>query len=184
MGELNPIELLLVSLTISLDTFAAGLAIGARDEQRRGWRIAGAFGLVGGLFLVLGLWAGGAVSRTVRELAEWLGAVVLAGLGLWTLRSSLRRSADDALEPATTGGGLILLSAGLSVDNLVVGFGLGLHGTEPWVTGPTAALVIATTTLAGLAAGRAGYTGLGRWATRGAGALLLLLAGALLLGWI
>jgi manganese efflux pump family protein len=184
VGELNPLELLLVSLAISLDTFAASLAIGAQGEERRGWRIAAAFGAVGALLLVLGLWVGGAVSTTVRELAEWLGALVLAALGLWTLRSSMRESPDDALEPATSGGGLLLLSAGLSIDNLVVGFGLGLHGTEPWLIGPVAGGVILATTLAGLAAGRAGYTWLGSWATRGAGVLLLLLAAALVLGWI
>ena len=70
----------------------------------------------------------------------------------------------------------MLLSAGLSVDNLVVGFSLGLHESSPLLVAATIAAFSMTFAALGM---RLGSKGQHRWERRaaiGSGLLLIALA--------
>ncbi len=83
------VQLYLVAVAISLDTFAASLALGTRTPPSGWLRVAVAFGASGGLFPVVGMWVGLLASGVMAQLAGGLGALVLAGLGGWFLHGAI-----------------------------------------------------------------------------------------------
>jgi putative Mn2+ efflux pump MntP len=178
------VEALVAGVVLGLDNFAAALAIGSLRRDVAAWRVVLAFVAFGAGAPIVGALVGGEVSERVVGWGAWLGAGVLALLGLRALRAGWRaRSADRrAAARAGTGAGLLLVAAGLSADNLVVGFGLGLHGVNALALALSAGVSVAVLTLAGL---RLGGLARDRWESRAqllAGALLLVLAGAVGLG--
>jgi manganese efflux pump family protein len=184
-------ELYLVAVAISLDSFAASLAMGTR-VRRRGWlRVAVVFAVSGGSLPVLGMWMGAMASGALTRLAGGVGALVLAGLGGWFLHGALRpRQGDgagagglDRPDGQVPLGGLLLLALGLSSDNLLVGLGLGLQGETTWLLGALTAFSVFGATLTGLWLGRTKRKLFGRVAEGLAGLLLLGLAAYLLVGW-
>ena len=184
MGELNALELVLVAVVVSLDNLAASVALGASGVRPARWRLALTFAAFGGATPMLGIWIGRALSTTLQTSAEAVGIATLTGLGIWTLVGSLRGSRPTFSSARIHGWRLPLLAAALSTDNLVVGFGLGLHGTEPLVIGMAAGIAVLVATLLGLRLGRGGQRQWGTRASTAAGIMLIVLAGALSLGWI
>jgi len=87
-------QLALVAVAISLDTFAAGVGLGTRTHRREWLRIALIFAVSGGLFPLVGMWIGVVATGLMAQVAEAVGIVVLAGLGLWFMISAWR-SADS-----------------------------------------------------------------------------------------
>jgi putative Mn2+ efflux pump MntP len=94
----------------------------------------------------------------VAETGRWIGAVVLAVLGLWTMWAALAGGfrGQELARRASTWGGLAGLAAGLSIDNLVVGFALGLGGASPLIVAAVIAGFSVGFTLAGLRLGAEG----------------------------
>jgi manganese efflux pump family protein len=185
-------ELSLVAVAISLDSFAASLALGTQ-VPRRGWlRVAVVFAASGGSLPVLGMWMGAMASGVLTQVAGGIGALVLAGLGLWFLYGALRPREGDGAGggrlPGPDGqvplGGLLLLALGLSSDNLLVGLGLGLQGETTWLLGGLTTLSVFGATLAGLWLGRKKRKLFGRVAEALAGLLLMGLAAYLLVEWV
>lgn len=180
------IELVLVALTISLDTFAASLAMGTRPLATARFRIAMVFALVGGSFPVLGMLVGRLLAGPTAAFAEILSVVVLAGLGGWLLNQARHDPGSGLPSPdrAPRGMGLLLLAIGLSTDNLLVGVGLGLQNSASVQLGLLTVGFVFVTTLVGLELGKRKRLYMGRWAEAAAGLLLIALAAAFLLGWI
>ncbi len=122
------LRLLGLVLPLCLDTFAVAAAMGMTG-LRPGQRIR--FGLLfaafeGGMPLV-GLVAGAALSRLIGSFADYLAIAALIGLGAYILL------ADDEKEEArvrrlVTTSGLAMIGLGLSIslDELAIGFTLGL----------------------------------------------------------
>lgn len=183
------IELYLVAVAISLDCFAAALALGTRIRPRGWLRVGVVFALLGGAFPVLGMWLGVMASGALARLAGVTGALVLAGLGGWFLHGALRPG-PGTVAPAHLGrfqeeiptGGLVLLSVGVSSDNLLVGLGFGLQGEPTFLLGAVTAFSVFGATLTGLWLGQTKRKLFGRVAEGLAGVLLLGLAAWLLLG--
>jgi manganese efflux pump family protein len=174
-------ELLVVGFAISLDNLAASLALGARLERRLRLRASLIFAGFGGLAPALGIIVGRHLASPVRAWAEWIGVAALAALGLWAIVSS--RSQSYAGPPRRAGlAPFLLLGASLSLDNLVVGFGVGLHGANALsLAGVTAAMVFFAS-FAGMHLGRRGYRRWGAAARAAAGVLILAIAAALAAG--
>jgi manganese efflux pump family protein len=175
------IEILLAGLVVGLDNFAAAAAIGSLRGRQSPWRIALVFAAFGAAAPLVGALIGAELSDDLAGLGEVVGAAVLGILGLWTLRSSRAGAGDDRkmAHRATEGIGLLAIAAGLSVDNLVVGFSLGLHGIRALPIASSAGVWVLILTLAGL---RVGGMARERWERRAhvaAGILLLVLAAAI-----
>ncbi|MFZ1996139.1 MAG: manganese efflux pump [Solirubrobacteraceae bacterium] len=125
------LTLLLVAGSVGADNFAAAIAIGLAGIDRRvRLRIAVVFGLFEAGMPVIGLLAGRSLSGSLGSRAHLVGGGLLVLVGV-QMGVSVLRSEDDA-PPALAGAPLVrlvVLAAGLSIDNLVIGFALGARDT-------------------------------------------------------
>ncbi len=125
------LTLLLVAASVGADNFAAAIAIGLAGVDRRlRVRIAVIFGLFEAGMPVIGLLIGHGVSGSLGSRTHVIGGGLLILVGLQMVVSATRSDADAP--PALAGaslGRLVLLGAGLSIDNLVIGFALGARDT-------------------------------------------------------
>ena len=147
--------LLLVALPVGLDNFAASIAIGLTGVDRRlRLRIAVVFGLFEAGMPVIGLLIGRGVSGDLGSQAHLVGGVLLMLVGAQMAVAELR-SGDHEL-PRLAGapfGRLIVLAAGLSIDNLVIGFALGARDTGLLLAAVVIGVVSVAMSLAGLELG-------------------------------
>jgi putative Mn2+ efflux pump MntP len=125
------VKLLAFVLPLGLDSFAVAALVGAlRPSGRDRWRTCALFVVLETGMPVVGLALGAPVTRAVGGSADYLAAAALVGVGAWILVVG-----DDNLEHdrarrllAARGWGTIGLGLGISVDELAIGFGLGLTG--------------------------------------------------------
>jgi putative Mn2+ efflux pump MntP len=115
-------------LPLCLDTFAVAAALGmtglnGRERVRYGLL----FAIFEGGMPLVGLLLGGALGRLVGSLADYVAIAVLVGVGALMLLSG-----DEAEERrvgrlrSTTGPALVGLGISISLDELAIGFTLGL----------------------------------------------------------
>lgn len=180
------LELLVLGVVIGANNFAASLALGALGQKVRRWRIVGVFGAFEFTIPLVGIWLGRHAAGLVADRAGWLGPALLAGVGVWTMAAAQRDSwqVERFARKATTWRGLMTLAALLSVDNLIVGFSLGLGGASPLLLAGTIALFAMLFALVGLRIGARARNRHERAAETTAGVLLVLLAVATWLEWI
>ena len=164
-------------LPLCLDTFAIAAAIGvqrpARAERVRLGAVFAAF--EGGMPLV-GLVLGLALAKVLSGAAEYVAIAVLAGVGIWMLRG------DDDAEDLRSARGFRLLLLGLSVslDELAIGFTMGLLQVPALLVAALIALQAFLVSQLGLALGAVVAERVREGAERLAGGVLLLLAAVLL----
>ena len=127
------LQLIVLGAVIGINNLATALTLGALGQQERRWRVLLVFAVFEFSVPLIGLWLGQLASESIAAKAEWLGPLLLACLGFWTLFEATRRTREQAslARWLTTWQGLLVLSALLSLDNLVVGFSLGLGGIAP-----------------------------------------------------
>lgn len=177
--------LLVIGVVIGANNLSAALALGALGHGKHRWRIVGVFAAFEFTAPLVGALVGQTVAQRVTENMPWLGAVLLIALGVLVLVSLLRRGHTDRKlrHLATSWPGLILLGAGLSADNVIVGFSLGLEAVPPLALATTIVVFSSAFTLAGVAVGAKLHQ---RWETVSevvSGLLLIGLGVAVALGW-
>jgi len=148
------LKLLAFVLPLGLDSFAVATAIGAAQATTASQRLRISLVLMifeGGMPLI-GLGLGSVLAHGIGVAADYLAAIIVGGIGAWMLLS------DDQDEEAkasriTTSRGLALmgLGIGISMDELAIGFSIGL--TRLPVT-----TVIAVIALQALTAAQLGLT--------------------------
>ncbi len=170
------LTLILVGLSVGLGNFAASVAIGLGGVSKSlRLRIAIVFGLFETLMPLLGLFLGQKTAGYLGGHANIIGGSLLALTGVYLIVSSLKRK-DDEIVGKATHGWLKLLIAGisLSIDNLIIGFGLGARDQSVFL----AAIVIGTTsvllTLVGLELGNRLNTKVEEYSEIFSGAILIL----------
>ena len=97
-------------------------------------------------------------ARLIGEVGAWIGPLLLVGVGVWIATGPLRegrRDAERMAKRAGTWGGLVTLSFALAIDNVVVGFSLGLGDVDALRTAAAIAVVAVVFSLIGLHLGRA-----------------------------
>lgn len=121
-------KLVALVLPLGLDTFAVAAALGAIGVSPAGrWRISILFtGFEAGMPLI-GLAVGAPLGRAIGSTADYLAIGVLLVFGLYTLVSS-EREEQERLGRLTQahGVGALLLGISISLDELAIGFTLGL----------------------------------------------------------
>jgi manganese efflux pump family protein len=174
------LELLILGVVVGSNNFAAALTLGALGQVRRRLRIAAVFGAIEFVVPLIGLWIGAAAADLIGSQARWIAAALLIGVGILAIVSGLRHRRDDErfVRLATSWGGLVLLAAGLSLDNLVVGFSLGLTRSAPLLVAGTIAAFSFAFTWIGITAGSHSRRHWERWAEVGSGLLLAALGTA------
>lgn len=173
-------KLFLLGLIISSNNFAVSIVLGSLGQASKRFRIALVFGAFEFLIPLAGLWIGRAFSTYLSSTFNWIGPSLLVSLGLYTLFDSWK-SPSQALEigeKVTTWKGLILLSLGLSLDNLIVGFSFGLKNYQPLTLAAVISICSITFAFVGLRLGEATEKKWESPARIASGLLLIFLAGA------
>jgi putative Mn2+ efflux pump MntP len=180
------ISLLAFGVVIALNNLALSLALGALDGRRHLWRILTVFAVFEFTVPLVGVWLGREMAQAVAADLAWIGPVILAGLGSATLLSlrTDRRDRARLARAMTSWRGLAALSAGLSTDNLLVGFGLGLGGVSPLALATTIMACSVSFAAAGLHVGHRTSRDYERPSMAVSGVALIGLAVASALGWL
>jgi len=180
------LSLLAFGVVIALNNLALSLTLGALDGRRHRWRILSVFAVFEFSVPLIGVWLGREIAQAVAADLGWLGPLILAGLGITTLLSLRTERGDRAhlVRAMTSWRGLATLSAGLSTDNLMVGFGLGLGGASPLALATVIMVCSVGFAAVGLEAGRRVSRDYERPALAVSGVALIGLAAASALGWL
>jgi putative Mn2+ efflux pump MntP len=148
------LALILAAFAVGFGNFAASISIGLSGATRAArLRVGLVFGVFEAGMPLVGLLAG---HSAVAALGDWsgvTGGLLLIVIGGWQLIQALRAGAGSS-PPPTSFRRLLITGFALSLDNLVVGFSLGVQHTsllEAIVVFATASVVLS---LAGLEIGR------------------------------
>lgn len=171
-------KLILLAIIIGSNNLAVSMVLGALGQEKRKGRILLIFGLFEFFVPLAGIIIGSTTARWLQDEATWLSVLLLMLLGIWTIIAGLYDQADyqKLTQKITTWKGLILLSAGLSVDNMVIGFTLGLDYSNPLVIASTICLTSVVFSYAGLKFGDITHKHYECAAQIAAGSLLLIMA--------
>ena len=177
------LKLLAFVLPLGLDSFAVAAALGA-SQVATTWqrlRISLVFVIFEGGMPLIGLALGSALAHGVGRIADYLAAAAVIGIGIWMLLGGQKDENREASRILTSSGlALVGLGISISLDELAIGFSIGL------VRLPVSAVIIAVAVQAFVAAqlGLAiGAKIAERWRERAeqvAGMALILLGGYLI----
>jgi manganese efflux pump family protein len=177
---MDALALLLVAGSLGLNNLAASIAIGLSGVDRAARvRVAVAFGAFEAAMPLVGLLIGHQLSHALGSAAHIVGGLLLIAVGAQISIAAARtahqpaartadqpaaRSADGSPPPVADAslGRLLLLGAGLSIDNLVVGFALGAYRAPLVVSVAVIAAVSVGLSLVGLELGARLGTRVGR----------------------
>jgi putative Mn2+ efflux pump MntP len=150
------VSLLLVGLSVGLGNFAASIAIGLSGvTQSLRLRIALVFGLFETGMPIVGLIIGHQVANKLGGNASLIGGALLGLMGVYLIVSSLRKTDDKKVSKASNGWGKLLMAGfSLSIDNLIIGFGLGTRHESLWLAAVVIGATCITLSLLGLELGR------------------------------
>lgn len=126
IGDL--LRLLAFALPLCLDTFAISASVGVSGlSVARRIRLSLVFVLFEGGMPLIGILAGGPVSELIGRWADYGAAALLVGLGAWMIWEDSDEEEGRAGRLAGAGGlALIGLGLSVSIDELAIGFSLGL----------------------------------------------------------
>ena len=183
---MNFIEIFLVALGLSFDTFAVSLVGGACIGRTSPWQKTGiiaSFALFQGGFAFLGWALGSTFIHYIERYDHWVAFALLAYIGGEMIVNAIRNREEtkdvDLLKPSR----LIISSIATSIDAMAVGLSFAMLlmplGRIAW----SSLIIAAVTALAaalGLAGGKKAARIAGRW-TSLAGGLILLAIGVKIL---
>ena len=178
------LKLLAFVLPLGLDSFAVAAAIGAVQETaaRERLRISLVFVAFEGGMPLIGLALGSALARGIGQVADYLAAAAVIGVGAWMLLAVGTDEEQKAGRLASSRGpAMFAMGVSISLDELAIGFSIGLTHL------PVAAVIVAIALQALIAAqlGLAIGNQIGeRWrerAEQAAGTALILLGGYLII---
>lgn len=182
------LKLLALVLALGMDTLVMSVSLGTTEPNRAARRrLALAFAAAEGIMPLMGLALGRALGSLIGHWTIVVGGAALLAVGAWMVfsddddddevSSTLNDVAVDGvgvrrrLRP-TTGWPLAALAISVSLDELAVGFSMGLVGISIWLTVVLIALQAMGLTYLGLSAGRWLKPYLGEWAEKAAGLAL------------
>jgi putative Mn2+ efflux pump MntP len=177
------LKLLAFVLPLGLDSFAVAAAIGASQPVtgRQRLRISLIFVIFEAGMPLIGLGLGSTLARGIGTVAGYLAAAAVVGIGGWMLLSGGGDDEEPAAGRIAATGGLAVIALGVSIslDELAIGFSIGL------IRLPLAAALVAIGVQAllaaqlGLSLGRRISARLRERAEQLAGVALILLGGYL-----
>ena len=177
------LKLLAFVLPLGLDSFAVAAALGA-SQVSTVWqrlRISLVFVIFEGGMPLIGLALGSALARGIGHIADYLAAAAVIGIGVWMVLAGDEDEEDKAGRIMTSRGlALVGLGISISLDELAIGFGIGLERLPVGAVIAAIALQAFVAAQLGLAIGA---TIAERWrerAERAAGIALILLGAYLI----
>ena len=122
-------------LPLGLDTFAVSAGLGASGASKRGrLRISLILSAFEMATPVVGLLLGRGLGSAIGDVAGYIAIVVLAAVGIWMLVSDDEDESEKVASLAERRGlALIALGVSISLDELAMGFTIGLIGLSIWL---------------------------------------------------
>ena len=129
------LRLILFVLPLGLDTFAVAAALGMRGlPKRQRLRISLLMSAFEMAMPVVGLLLGQALGRVIGGAADYVAISVLVLLGLWMLLHDESDESDKVVQVAGRRGlALLALGISISLDELAIGFTIGLLHLSLWL---------------------------------------------------
>ena len=117
-------------LSLGLDTLAVSVGLGLSGLARnRWWRVGLTFAFFEGLMPIGGLVVGARLGHAVGIWADYGAAALLILVGVLAIREALSDDDDDDKASSVEGRQLLLTALSVSLDELAVGFSLGVLHT-------------------------------------------------------
>jgi putative Mn2+ efflux pump MntP len=123
------LRLIAFVLPLGLDSFAVAAALGAlRPSRAERWRVTAVFAAFEAGMPLIGVGIGAPIARLIAGYADYLAAAALVGVGVWMLLSGDDDTEENRIRRLVTarGAAVIGLGVGISLDELAIGFSLGL----------------------------------------------------------
>ncbi|HEY6960855.1 MAG TPA: manganese efflux pump [Gaiellaceae bacterium] len=129
------LKVVLLVLPLGLDTFAVSAALGMRGLPRRDrLKVSVLMAAFEMAMPVVGVVVGLALGHAIGSAANWVAVAVLAALGAWMLFHEEGDEGEKAAGLATRGGfAVIALGISISLDELAMGFTIGLLHLSLWL---------------------------------------------------
>ncbi len=182
------LSLFLVSVSVGLSNFAGAIGIGLSGvDARTRIRVGIAFGLFEALMPVIGLYIGMSLADRLGHLGQYVGGGLLIATGAYTIYQGRRAVPEERQEGhrrTLRTHHLAITALALSIDNLVVGFALGVERIPIILAATVMAVVSVTMSLIGLELGHRLGARLEAWSEELGGAVLMLVGAALALGFL
>lgn len=188
---MSPFAILILSLSMSADAFAAAIGRGAqqRPDFVQAIRSGLVFGIIEVLTPLIGFGLGIIAAGLVEAIDHWIAFGLLGAVGAKMIWEAFKRDEDDTEEQAAApmaagrAGKLALVATaiGTSIDAGAIGVGLALLGENIWII---AAAIGATTFILatlGLLIGKFAGTKLGRIVELVGGVALIVLGTKILM---
>jgi manganese efflux pump family protein len=173
-------ELLILGITLGLDNFRTAIILGAlKLSWRHALQVALVFGFWDMVAPAVGILVGDAFAEKIGSTADYIGAAVLAGYGIYLLVEGWRNPEPEEMDQRWA---LFGLPLPLSIDNVVAGTRLGLLGYSPWLAPALFGATTAVMTFGGLAIGRIAARFIRIRADLFTGAALIIMATLMVLG--
>ncbi|WAH38190.1 manganese efflux pump MntP [Alicyclobacillus dauci] len=174
------LQLILFGLAMGANNALASVALGTSQLSRvHQLRTALIFAVFEAIMPIVGMAIGESVAGGVGNKARWIGIAVLVIMGIYSLVK--RDGGDDETDKAVKakGASILFLAVALSLDNLTVGFGIGMFNAPIALAAVIFGVVSLMMTLIGLEIGRFLGKRLSISADKLSGVVLLVVAGVM-----
>ena len=174
--------LVVIALSVGLTNFAGAIGIGLSGvDARTRLRVGLAFGFFEAVMPVVGLLIGHTAAGAIGSSGRYVGGGLLVLTGIWSVVQA-RRTSGQEKEGALQLRQLLVLAVALSLDNLVVGFALGVYDVPLAETAIVIGVVSVGLSLVGLELGQRLGERVEEWAEELGGGVLVVLGALLALG--
>ena len=181
---MSPLAILVLSLSMSTDAFAAAVARGAahRPSLASTLKAALMFGVIEAITPVVG-WALGSIASTfVARIGHWIAFGLLVAVGGSLIWQALRGTDEEEVDAPRAGGiwALIGTAIATSIDAGAVGVGLALIDANIWIIAVSIGFSTFVLTAIGMRVGKAIGVRFGKFAEL-LGGVALVVIGVLIL---
>lgn len=168
------LKMIALILSLGMDTLVMAISLGFIKTKGK-LKIALIFACAEALMPLVGLLIGKGVGGYIGNWASLIGGIALVGVAVWFIFFEDEDEEEEKLERNLIGWTLIATALSISLDELAVGFSIGLIGVPVALTVILIAAQAFVFTLIGLTFGAKIKPVLGEWSEKLAGIVLGLL---------
>lgn len=179
-------SLILISAVVGANNFAVAITLGIHRKQIEIKRVVAVFVLFETLIPLVGAFIGLTLLNVIGISGNIIGGSLLVGLGFLMFKSALKPDSEESIisKMVNSWKGLLLLALGLSLDNLIVGFSLGLSNAQPFILSATIGVFSFIFINLGIYIGRKSKTKWGNYSKIATASLLILIGITDILGYL